>query len=223
MASNKYLIIGLGNIGAEYVGTRHNAGFMVVDALVGERAIFEPRRYGSVARMRLKNKELIVVKPSTLMNLSGHAVRYWMQEERVPLSNLLVVVDELALPFGELRLKGKGSNGGHNGLKHIEITIGTQAYARLRFGIGHQFARGNQVEYVLAPFSTEEQELLPERCAEGAKVIESFCLAGLDRTMNAFNQTSSKRKQREERAEVGLSIKREGDTPQAKEEDERGR
>ena len=213
MSSNKYLIVGLGNIGAEYAGTRHNAGFMVVDALVGDRATFEPKRYGAVARMRLKNKELIVVKPSTLMNLSGNAVRYWMKEERIPLQNLLVVVDELALPFGELRLKGKGSNGGHNGLRHIETTIGTEAYARLRFGIGHHFARGNQVDYVLAPFTDEEQTELQARCEEGAKVVESFCLAGLERTMNQFNQTSSKRK-RQEKAESDtvLSVKREATT-----------
>lgn len=194
MNENKFLIVGLGNIGPEYEGTRHNAGFMVVDELVGDRAMFEPKRYASVARVRLKNKELVVVKPSTFMNLSGNAVRYWMKEENIPLENLLVIVDELALPFGQLRLKGKGSDGGHNGLKHIQTTLGTQAYARLRVGIGNDFPRGAQVAYVLEPFDQEEMEALPELCKTGAKIIETFCLAGINIAMNQFNKTAPKKK-----------------------------
>lgn len=194
MNENKFLIVGLGNIGPEYEGTRHNAGFMVVDELVGSRGVFEQKRYGAVAHFRLKNKELVVVKPSTYMNLSGNAVRYWMQEEKVPLQNILVVVDELALPFGQLRLKGKGSDGGHNGLKHIQATLGTQAYARLRFGIGNDFPRGAQVAYVLEPFGEEEAQQLPELCKQGAKIIEAFCLAGVDVAMNQFNKTAPKKK-----------------------------
>lgn len=194
MNNNKYLIVGLGNIGPEYEGTRHNAGFLVADYLVGERASFEAKRYGSVARFRLKNKELVVVKPSTFMNLSGNAVRYWMQEERVPLENVLIIVDELALPFGSLRLKGKGSDGGHNGLKHIQATLGTQSYARLRFGIGDDFPKGAQVSYVLEAFNTEEQNALPDHCADAVKIVESFCLEGLAVAMNRFNKTAPKKK-----------------------------
>lgn len=194
MNENKFLIVGLGNIGPEYEGTRHNAGFMVADALVADRAVFESKRYGSVARFRLKNKELVVVKPSTFMNLSGNAVRYWMKEENVPLKNLLIIVDELALPFGHLRLKGKGSDGGHNGLKHIQTTLGTQAYARLRFGIGNDFPKGAQGNYVLEPFGQEQIDDLPELCRTGAKIVETFCLAGINIAMNQFNKTAPKKK-----------------------------
>lgn len=186
MNPNKFLIVGLGNIGAEYEGTRHNAGFMVVEALVGETA-FESKRYGDVARIKVKNKELVVVKPSTFMNLSGNAIRYWMKEEEVPLERLLVVVDELALPFGELRLRGKGSAGGHNGLKHIEATLGTSAYARLRVGIGNDFPKGGQIDFVLGKFEGKEAEQLPQLCQEGAEIIRGFCLSGLERAMNQFN------------------------------------
>lgn len=189
MNENKYLIVGLGNVGDEYRGTRHNAGFIVVDRLVPDgEAGFVTRRYGDVARMRLKNKELVVLKPSTYMNLSGHAVRYWMNEERIPLTNVLVVVDELALPFGTLRLKGKGSAGGHNGLKHIQSVLGTEGYARLRFGIGAEYARGQQIEYVLERFSDEERQEIDAIADEAVEVIKSFCLAGIERTMNTFNK-----------------------------------
>lgn len=192
MNPNKFLIVGLGNIGTEYEGTRHNAGFMVVDALVGDTATFEPKRYGAVARIKVKNKELVVVKPSTFMNLSGNAVRYWMKEEEIPLERLLVVVDELAIPFGELRLRGKGSAGGHNGLKHIEATLGTSGYARLRVGIGNDFPKGGQIDFVLSKFEGEEAKELPQVCQDGAEIVKGFCLSGLERAMNQFNMKKKK-------------------------------
>lgn len=192
MNPNKFLIVGLGNIGAEYEETRHNAGFMVADALVGDAATFESKRYGAIARIKVKNKELVVIKPSTFMNLSGNAVRYWMKEEEIPLERLLVVVDELALPFGELRLKGKGSAGGHNGLKHIETTLGTAAYARLRVGIGNDFPKGGQVDFVLSKFEGEEAKQLPQVCQDGAEIVKSFCLSGIERAMNQFNTKKKK-------------------------------
>ena len=184
----KYLITGLGNIGPEYHETRHNIGFMTVDALAKNAGIgFTDGRYGFTTRFSLKGRQVILMKPSTYMNLSGNAVRYWMQKENIPLENLLVVVDDLSLPFGTLRLKGKGSDGGHNGLKHIAATLGTQAYARLRFGIGNDFPRGGQIDYVLSSFPEEEYKLIPERLEQAGEIIKSFCLAGLDITMNQFN------------------------------------
>lgn len=189
MNSNKYLIVGLGNIGEEYNGTRHNIGFRVVNTLHPEGIpAFTDGRYGAMARMRIKNKELILLKPSTYMNLSGNAVRYWMEKENISIENLLIIVDELALPFGTLRLKTKGSAGGHNGLKHIAATLGTEGYSRLRFGVGSDFHRGGQVDFVLSPFTIEEEELLPAICEEASKVIQSFCLAGPSITMNMFNK-----------------------------------
>lgn len=191
---NKFLIVGLGNVGAEYEGTRHNAGFMVVDALAEEMGVtFESRRYGYRAEGRVKNKTLVLLKPSTFMNLSGNAVRYRLKEEKVPIENLLVVVDELALPFGTLRFNVRGSHGGHNGLRHIEETLGTQGYPRLRFGIGNNFSRGQQVQYVLEPFSPEEMSEIQEHLQLGAEIVKSFCLAGADITMNSYNKRSKKR------------------------------
>lgn len=153
----KYLVVGLGNIGPEYAGTRHNIGFMVADRLASDAgAVFESCRYGDMARFRVKNKQLMVLKPSTFMNLSGVAVRYWMNKEKLPLQNLLVVVDDLALPFGSIRLRGNGSDAGHNGLKNIASELGNQNYARLRFGIGNDFQRGGQIDYVLGKFPPEE-------------------------------------------------------------------
>lgn len=186
--ANKYLIVGLGNIGPEYDHTRHNAGFEVVDALHPEgRAAFKSSRYGAIARMRLKNKELVLLKPSTFMNLSGNAVRYWMKQEGIALENLLIVVDDLALPFGNLRLKAKGSDAGHNGLKHIAATLGTQNYARLRIGIGNNFERGGQIDFVLSPFSPQEQENLPTVCQHATKAITDYCLSGIQLAMNRHN------------------------------------
>ena len=184
----KYLIVGLGNIGPDYENTRHNIGFMVLDAFAkASNIVFQDKRYGFVAETRLKNRSIVLLKPSTFMNLSGNAVRYWLQKEKIEVENLLVVVDDLALPFGMLRLKSKGSDAGHNGLKHIQQTIGTQQYARLRFGIGNDFVRGAQVDYVLDEFSDEEKEVLPERLKTAVDIVRSFCLAGVDVTMNQYN------------------------------------
>ena len=184
-----YLIAGLGNIGPEYHETRHNIGFMIVDALAKASGVtFEDGRYGFTTTLRIKGRQLLLLKPSTYMNLSGNAVRYWMQKGNIPLENLLVVVDDLSLPFGTLRLKGKGSDAGHNGLKHIADTLGTQAYARLRFGIGNDFPRGAQIDYVLSPFTKEEMQAMPERLEMAGEMVKSFCLAGIDLTMNQFNK-----------------------------------
>ena len=183
----KYLIAGLGNIGPDYEQTRHNIGFMVLDAFAkASNIVFEEKRYGYVAEMRLKNKTLILLKPSTFMNLSGNAIRYWLQKEKIETSNLLVIVDDLALSFGTLRLKTRGSDAGHNGLKHIQELIG-QNYPRLRFGIGNDFPRGSQVNYVLDEFSDEEKRLLPERFETAVDIIRSFCLSGVNVTMNQYN------------------------------------
>ena len=184
----KYLIVGLGNIGEEYRNTRHNIGFMVLDARAkASNIVFTDGRYGATASMSVKGRQLLLLKPSTYMNLSGNAVRYWMQQEKIPLENVLIVVDDLALPFGTLRLKGKGSDAGHNGLKHIAATLGTQNYARLRFGIGNDFPRGGQIDFVLGHFSEEDTRLMPERLEMAGEIVKSFCLAGLNITMNQYN------------------------------------
>ena len=184
----KYLVVGLGNIGEEYWGTRHNIGFRVVNELVDAvDASFREERYGAVARMRIKNAELVVLKPNTFMNLSGNAVRYWLQKEGLTISQLLVIVDELSLPYGCLRMKPKGSHGGHNGLRNIEEILGTTEYPRLRFGIGDNFSRGRQVDYVLSKFSEEELTKMPEYIKKAVEMVRSFCLEGINVTMNEFN------------------------------------
>ena len=184
----KYLITGLGNIGSEYWGTRHNVGFRVVNHLVEQAgASFTDERYGAVARMWIKNCELVVLKPNTYMNLSGNAVRYWLQKENIPVENLLIVVDDLALPFGTLRLKPKGSDAGHNGLKNIAQMLNTQNYARLRFGLGNDFPRGGQIDFVLGNFPQEELDQMPAILDRATEIIKSFCLAGIQLTMNQFN------------------------------------
>lgn len=184
----KYLIVGLGNIGSEYAGTRHNIGFMILDAFAEASNIsFSTERYGDVARMRLKNKQLVLLKPSTYMNLSGSAVRYWMQKENIARENLLVLVDDIALPFGTIRLKTRGSDAGHNGLKDIAAALGSQDYARLKFGIGNDFPRGCQVEYVLGHFTPEQQRLLPERIKIAGDCIAEYVLAGAQNAMCKFN------------------------------------
>ena len=189
----KYLIVGLGNIGPEYHETRHNIGFMVVDALAKKAGItFKDGRYGFTTTLSVKGRQLVLLKPSTYMNLSGNAVRYWMQKENIALENVLVVVDDLALPFGTLRLKGKGSDAGHNGLKHIADILGTQNYARLRFGIGNDFPRGTQVDYVLGHFTDEDWKTMPERLETAGEIVKSFCLAGINITMNQYNKKSAK-------------------------------
>ena len=184
----KYLIVGLGNIGYEYENTRHNIGFRVLDALAkASNLVFTDGRYGATCELRIKGRTLVLLKPSTYMNLSGNAVRYWLQKENIPVENLLVVVDDLALPFGTLRLKPRGSDAGHNGLKHIAATLGTQNYARLRFGIGNDFPKGAQVDYVLGNFDEEDRKQMPERLELAGEIIKSFCLAGLNLTMNQYN------------------------------------
>ena len=185
----KYLIVGLGNIGDEYRDTRHNIGFNVVDALAKDAGVsFQDKRYGFIANISIKGRQLVLLKPSTYMNLSGNAVRYWMQQEKIPLENVLIIVDDLALPFGALRLKPKGSDAGHNGLKHIAATLGTQEYARLRFGIGNDFPRGHQIDFVLGRFTDEDMKTMSERVSVAVDMIKSFCLAGMAITMNQFNK-----------------------------------
>lgn len=184
----KYLIVGLGNIGAEYQGTRHNIGFMVLDAFAqASNAVFSTERYGAIARMRVKNAQLVLLKPSTYMNLSGEAVRYWMQKESIAIENVLVIVDDIALPFGTIRLRGKGADGGHNGLKNIDLMLNSNCYARLRFGIGNDFPRGAQIDYVLGYPTLEEQAAFPKRAEVAAEAIKAFCLSGIDFAMTHYN------------------------------------
>jgi PTH1 family peptidyl-tRNA hydrolase len=185
----KYLIVGLGNIGKEYEDTRHNIGFMILDAFAkASNVVFDVnKRYGAIAEIKLKNKQLILLKPYTYMNLSGNAVRYWLQKEKIEVENLLIVVDDFSLSFGTLRLKPKGSNAGHNGLEHIQATLGTMQYNRLRFGIGNDFPQGAQINFVLNAFTGEEEKRLPERIEIACEMIKSFCLAGVEITMNQFN------------------------------------
>ncbi|CAN5443366.1 aminoacyl-tRNA hydrolase [soil metagenome] len=193
----KYLIAGLGNIGDEYQNTRHNIGFNVADALAAALQkeedksnsikLFSSDRYATVNQSRFKGNRLTIIKPTAFMNLSGKAVNYWMQEEKVPFKNLLVVTDDLALPYGTLRLKKKGSDGGHNGLTDIIATLNTNEFARLRFGIGNEFAKGRQVNYVLGKWSEEEQKILAERIDQCVKIVKSFVGIGVDRTMSEFN------------------------------------
>lgn len=184
----KYLIVGLGNIGPEYAGTRHNIGFRVADALAEARGLsFSTERYGDIARGRLKNKQIVILKPSTYMNLSGNAVRYWKEKEGIEMQNILVIVDDIALPFGAIRMKPSGSDAGHNGLKNIAQMLGSQAYPRLRFGIGDNYPRGCQIDYVLGQFSPEEREALPARVEVAVDAVQTFVLAGLQHAMCDFN------------------------------------
>ena len=183
-----YLIVGLGNIGVEYVNTRHNMGFMVLDAWAQASNIsFESGRYGSTATVSFKGRKFTLLKPSTYMNLSGKAVRYWMNELKIPVENLLVISDDLNIPFGTLRLRKNGSAGGHNGLTNINELIGTQEYARIRMGIGNDFGRGQQVGYVLGELSPEEKEQMPEICKRVIDGVRTWALMGADRAMNVVN------------------------------------
>jgi len=185
----KYLIAGLGNIGSEYSNTRHNIGFIVLDALAKASNInFNDSRYGSIAELKYKGRTYILLKPSTYMNLSGKAVSYWLQKEKIPSEKLLVVLDDIALPLGSLRLRAGGSDGGHNGLKSIDGILGNQNYARLRFGIGGNFPKGYQVDYVLGEWSDEEKKVLLERLKVASDIILSFGTIGIERTMNFFNK-----------------------------------
>jgi PTH1 family peptidyl-tRNA hydrolase len=184
----KYLIAGLGNIGAEYELTRHNAGFLVLDRLADIHKIdFQTDRLADKAELKYKGKQIHLIKPTTFMNLSGKAISYWLKELKIPKENLLVIVDELALPFGSLRLRAKGSAAGHNGLKNIELLLGGQDYPRLRFGIGDHFPKGQQVDYVLSNFTKKEFEELPFVMDKSIEAILSFCTIGIERTMNIYN------------------------------------
>ena len=184
----KFLIVGLGNIGNEYRNTRHNIGFNVLDALAEASNIsFSTQRYGDVASMRLKNQNLVLLKPSTYMNLSGDAVRYWRTKENIEIENILIIVDDISLPFGAIRMKGKGSDGGHNGLKNISLALQTEAYPRLRFGIGNDFPRGCQIDYVLGNFPAEQKTFLEERINVAVDAIKYFVLAGIQHAMCQFN------------------------------------
>ncbi len=185
----KYLIAGLGNIGAEYDHTRHNIGFDVLDYLVSgiEGLKFESGRKAVIARMKHKGRTLILIKPTTYMNLSGEALQYWMQQEKIPIENLLVVADELALPFGTIQIRPKGGSAGHNGLSSIMECLNTEEFARIRFGIGSDFAKGYQVNYVLGKWEAQQQELLPPLIKTSSEIIKSFAAIGLQKTMNQFN------------------------------------
>lgn len=184
----KYLIAGLGNIGAEYVNTRHNIGFKILDRIAKQENLeFKTAKLGTIAEYKLKGRTLILLKPNTYMNLSGKAVKYWLDTEKIPVENLLVVTDDLNIPFGTIRLKGKGSDGGHNGLKNIQQVMNTVDYARFRFGISDEFKKGQQVNYVLGEWSEEEKAKLEERLDTSADAVRSFALSGIANTMSSFN------------------------------------
>lgn len=184
----KYLIVGLGNIGSEYEGTRHNIGFRMVDALAeAQGATWQDKRYGAIANCRVKNAELVLLKPSTYMNLSGNAVRYWMQQEKILDTNLLIIVDDLSLPVGTIRMKQNGSAAGHNGLKNIAQMLGTENYNRLKFGIGNDFPRGGQIDFVLSRFSPDDEKIIAEKVPVVVDAIKAFALSGIQFAMNHYN------------------------------------
>lgn len=186
--SKKFLIVGLGNIGAEYVNTRHNIGFKIVDYFTRKEGVsFQTAKLGDMAEFKIKGRTLFFLKPNTYMNLSGKAVKYWMEKENIPKENILIITDDLNLAFGTIRIKAKGSDGGHNGLKNIQLLLNSTEYPRFRFGISDAFKKGQQVNYVLGEWSEEENKLLPERFELAANIITSFALAGLNITMNEFN------------------------------------
>lgn len=184
----KFLIVGLGNIGADYINTRHNIGFKILNFLAEEETLkFEERKLGKIAVYKVKGRQALLLKPNTYMNLSGKALKYWMDKEKIPQENVLVITDDLNLPFGTIRLKAKGSDGGHNGLKDIQDKLQTNKYPRFRFGISDTFKKGRQVDYVLGKWTEEEKEQISNRLEQSKKVIESFILSGLNNTMNNFN------------------------------------
>lgn len=194
-----YLVAGLGNIGQEYANTRHNAGFMVLDAWAqASNAVFTTQRYGDVAEVSFKGRKITLLKPSTYMNLSGNAIRYWMTKLKLPVENLLVICDDLNIPFGTLRMRKKGSDGGHNGLKNIQELLGTQDYARIRVGIGNDFLKGGQVDFVLGKLDEEELKAMPEICAKVIEGAKSFVFCGADRAMNSFNTKPQKQNSKEQ-------------------------
>ena len=184
----KFLIVGLGNIGAEYVNTRHNIGFKVVDHFANQENVsFQTQKLGEVAEFKIKGRTVFLLKPNTYMNLSGKAVKYWLDKENIEKENMLVITDDLNLSFGSIRIKAKGSDGGHNGLKNIQLILNSTEYPRFRFGISDAFKKGKQVDYVLGEWSLEEKEVLKERLSVSSEIIKSFALAGLNNTMNLFN------------------------------------
>jgi PTH1 family peptidyl-tRNA hydrolase len=184
----KYLIVGLGNIGNEYFNTRHNIGFKILDYIAtSEDLAFETQKLGDISALKVKGRTLLLLKPSTYMNLSGKAIKYWLEKEKIPLENLLIVTDDLNLAFGSLRLKTKGSDGGHNGLKDTQDKLQTTTYNRFRFGISDTFSKGKQIDYVLGDWSDDENAKLQERLKTSAELIKSFALAGVNNTMNQFN------------------------------------
>lgn len=188
MPGESYLVTGLGNIGPEYADTRHNIGFMVLDAWVqASNAVFETKRYGDIAVLNIKGRNVYLLKPSTYMNLSGNAVRYWLQKLPVPMENLMVICDDINLPFGTLRMRRAGSDGGHNGLKNINEMTGTQEYARIRVGVGHEFGQGGQIDYVLGTLDEEQKQMMPEICKSVISGINDWIFTGIDRAMNVFN------------------------------------
>ena len=183
-----FLVVGLGNIGSEYANTRHNMGVMVLDAWAqASNAVFSTQRYGDIAEVSFKGHRITLLKPSTYMNLSGKAVRYWMQEKKIALENLLIVSDDLNLPFGSIRMRKNGSDGGHNGLKNINELLGTQEYARIRLGIGNDFSRGHQIDFVLGKLSPEELELMPKISEKVIEGVKAFTTIGVERAMSATN------------------------------------
>ena len=184
----KYLIVGLGNPGSEYSETRHNIGFKALDALArASNAVFTPRRYGDIAELKYKGRTLILAKPTTFMNLSGKAVNYWLREHKIPLDRLMIITDDIALPFGTIRIRSKGSDGGHNGLKSVQEVLNSLNYPRMRFGVGSNFLPGQQVSYVLSAWTEEESHQLENRLKLVSDAVLSFCSIGLTRTMNDFN------------------------------------
>lgn len=184
----KLLIVGLGNIGQEYEDTRHNIGFTILDALAKEKEVsFETKKLGDLCEFRHKGKKFILLKPNTYMNLSGKAVKYWMQQEKITIDNVLIITDDINIDFGTIRIKAKGSDGGHNGLKDIQEKLGTTAYPRFRFGIGNGFSKGKQVDYVLGKWSVDEESQLIERLPVSVNAVLSFGTDGLNATMNNFN------------------------------------
>lgn len=198
--SKDYLVAGLGNIGAEYADTRHNVGFMVLDAWASSAdATFQTARYGDIAKISFKGRRITLLKPSTYMNLSGNAVRYWMNELGIQMENLIVICDDLNLPFGTLRMRKKGSDGGHNGLKNIQELLETTEYPRIRIGIGNNFKKGGQVDFVIGPMSQEEKEAMPEICNNVIEGIKAFTTIGPDRAMNSFNTQVKKTTEEENR------------------------
>ena len=186
--SNKFLIVGLGNIGAEYVNTRHNIGFKILDFLAQKETLtFETVKLGALAEYKFKGRTFFLLKPNTYMNLSGKAVQYWMEKEKIPIENIMVITDDLNLAFGTIRIRLKGSDGGHNGLKNINVILNTQNYTRFRFGISDEFKKGHQVNYVLGDWDDKEKETLPERLELASEIIKSFGTAGIENTMSNFN------------------------------------